>query len=339
MDGKTISGTERRHRAIILFGKFVAPEEVNSQQSTVRRPSRRHRLRGAAALAATSIVACRRAARPTQDAPDRAMEPLRSPVRPVVRQGLHEGVGREERQRRHRGPHRGHRSPGARGRGSLGREGARSLPFPVSAGGLRTKCPGPRGRRAGNRAAARRDGSARAPVHVQSEDGQVLRAVGFLRPGPRQLPDRPVDRGGLPQRARHLGRPAARRGEDPEEVRASGRHRLLAGDGLQHGAAGAPVVLRRRGAGRAGTAGARLEGDDRGLEVRPRPPQGDGDRGGLHVGPGLEQPRDDLRTLLVRPERDLRDSIRRERQPGDGGEDRPDARSRAARSGGSPRST
>ena len=180
-----------------------------------------------------------------EDAEDRPVEPLRARLRQVVRQHLHQGMGGEEQHQRRRGPHRHRRDQRPRRGGSRGQEGARPLHVPVAARGLREAGHRPRRDLRGGREEARQEDRPRAQVHVQPEDEEVLRLLGFLRPRPGQLPQGPLGEGRIPQRARHLGRPARRRQEDQGPVRQSRRHRALAGARHEHGHAGRALVLRR----------------------------------------------------------------------------------------------
>ena len=140
-----------------------------------------------------------------EDPEDRPVEPLRARLRQVVRQHVHQGMGREEQDQRRRGPHRHRRDQRPRGRRGRGQEGARPLHVPVAAGGLREAGHRPRRDLRGGREEARQEDRPRAQVHVQPEDEEVLRLLGFLRPRPGQLPQGPVGEGRVPQRPRHLG--------------------------------------------------------------------------------------------------------------------------------------
>ena len=151
-------------------------------------------------------------------------------------------------------------------------------------------------------------------IDLESEDRKVLRVLRLLRSGSRQLPHRPLEPGRLSERARAPGRTCASGGRKIQrEVRQPGRHRPLAGDGLEHGAAGRALVLRGRGAGRARAAPCSGSKETvAALEfVRALYKETD-DAGGLHLGPGLEQPHDAGGPRLLRLQRDLRHADGRE---------------------------
>ena len=240
-------------------GAIIDSRDQAHFASTVRQDGRRSprgRRRAPGALLRRARAEAGR--RGPQDAADPAVEPLRSPLRPLVRRRLYEGLGREERDGRDRRPHHADRDQRAgRGRGRR-RPWARPLPLRLAAGRLRGAGDRSLRRRSRGRAAPRTDDRARAEVHARSENGEVLRVLRLLRARPRQLPHRPVDRGRLPERTKPLGGPAGGRAPDQGAVRQSGGARTLAGGRQQHGAAGAPLVLRRRRTGRAGARGAGL---------------------------------------------------------------------------------
>ena len=152
----------------------------------------------------------------------------------------------------------------------------------------------------------------------------LLRLLGFLRSRSGQLPQGPLGEGRIPQRAGHVGRPARRRQEDQGPVRQPGRRRALPGARHEHGHAGAPLVLRRRGAGRDGNVTIYSPQTIEAIKYMRDALQGDGDARGLHVGSLLQQPGDPRGQAVVRRQRDLGHALGREGQPGHVGQDLPD---------------
>ena len=234
--------------------------------------------RAAAGLGANFLFPAR-ARRAAEDAEDPPVEPLRPGLRQVVRRHLHQGVGRRRTTPNVVVDHIAIGEINARAAAEVAaKKGHDLFMFLVAAGGLREAGHRPRRRstRPSRRSTARRSTLARE-VDLQPEDEEVLRLLGLLRAGPRQLPQGPLGEGRLPERPGHLGRPARRRQEDQGPVRQPRRRRPLAGARHEHGHAGAPLVLRRRRAGRGGQRHDQLQADDRGHQVHAGALQGGGD--------------------------------------------------------------
>ena len=229
--------------------------------------------------------------------------------------------------------------PARRRRRSLGEEGPRPLHVPVPAGGLREAGHRHDARVPGGGEEAREEDRPGAQVHVQPEDEEVLRLLGRLHARSRQLAQGLVDGGGLPQRARHLRRPAEGSQEDPRRDRPPVRRRPLAGARHQHGHARPAVVLRRGRAGRGRKRDDQFQADRRSPEVHEGALPADGDAGGLHLDSALEQPGHARGKGQLRGERHLDHAPVREREDAHRQQDHDQPGAERARCGGSPPST
>ena len=119
---------------------------------------------------------------------------LRALLRPVARQHVGEGVGREERRPGHDRAHQQRPARHARGRGGRGAAGTRPVLQPPPDGLVRGPGDQPRVDRPGGREEGRQVHADRAGVDLQPEDEEVLRRLRQLRARPRRLAARPLER-------------------------------------------------------------------------------------------------------------------------------------------------
>ena len=170
------------------------------------------------------------------------MGPLRSRLRPVARQHVHQAVGRGERRRGEGRPHQ--QRPALLDRRVAGRGAERARPVLVHLAAVDV----PEADNSGDRPRpggvekARTDVEGREEEHLQPEDEAVLRVPGRLRtrpgPVPSQLP------AGSRREPQHVGRPAPGCAQAQADG-TPGRARHVERDRLEHAAHVAPLLLRR----------------------------------------------------------------------------------------------